>query len=135
MRRSVTSVRVRYPEVDRMGVVHHTHFFVWFELGRTELLRDLGCTYSEMEAQGVFMPVVEAACRYRTPVRYDEVLEVETALEKISASRVAFRYVLHRQGAGHPLAEGRTVHATVNREGEVIRLPAEYRDLLSRPQR
>ena len=132
MRRSVTSVRVRYPEVDRMGVVHHTHFFIWFELGRTELLRELGCTYGEMEAQGIFMPVVEAACRYRTPVRYDEVLEIETALEKISASRVAFRYQLHRQGLDRPLAEGRTVHATVNREGEVIRMPEEYRDLLSR---
>jgi acyl-CoA thioester hydrolase len=115
-----------------MGVVHHTHFFVWFEMGRTELLRELGCTYGEMEARGVFMPVVEAACRYRTPVRYDEVLEIETALEKISASRVAFRYRLHRQGTDRTLAEGRTVHATVNREGEVIRMPAEYRNLLSR---
>ncbi|MCI0566948.1 MAG: acyl-CoA thioesterase [Acidobacteria bacterium] len=133
MRRSVTSVRVRYPEVDRMGVVHHTYFFVWFEVGRTELLRELGCTYGEMESQGVFMPVVEAACRYRVPVRYDEVLRIETALEEIAASRVAFQYQLHRPGTDRPLAEGRTVHATVNREGEVIRLPVEYRDLLSRP--
>jgi len=116
-----------------MGVVHHTHFFVWFELGRTELLRELGCTYDEMEGRGILMPVVEAACRYRASARYDEVLEIETALEEVSASRVAFRYRLHRQGADRPLAEGRTVHATVNREGEVIRLPVEYRDLLSRP--
>jgi len=116
-----------------MGVVHHTHFFVWFELGRTELLRELGCTYGEMEGHGILMPVVEAACRYRSSARYDEVLEIETALEEVSASRVAFRYRLHRQGEDRPLAEGRTVHATVNREGEVIRLPVEYRDLLSRP--
>jgi len=133
MRRTLTSVRVRYPEVDRMGVAHHTHYFVWFELGRTELLRELGCTYGEMEAQGVFMPVVEASCRYRSPVRYDEVLEIETELEEISASRVAFRYRLRRQGTDRPLADGGTVHATVNREGEVIRLPVEYRELLSRP--
>jgi acyl-CoA thioester hydrolase len=133
MRKSVTSVRVRYPEVDRMGVVHHTHFFVWFELGRTELLRELGCTYGEMEGRGIYMPVVEAACRYRASARYDELLEIETALEEIAASRVAFRYRLHRQGTDSPLAEGRTVHATVNREGQVIRLPMEYRDLLSRP--
>jgi acyl-CoA thioester hydrolase len=132
MRRSVCSVRVRYPETDRMGVVHHTHFFVWFEVGRTELLRELGCTYRDMEGRGIFMPVVEAACRYRVPARYDEVVEIETELEEISASRVAFRYQIHRKGTDRPLAEGRTVHATVNREGEVIRLPVEYRDLLSR---
>ena len=129
----MTSVRVRYPEVDRMGVVHHTHFFVWFEMVRTELLRELCCTYGEMEGRGIFMPVVEAACRYRVSVRYDEVVQIETALEEVSASRVAFRYRLHRQGTDRPLAEGRTVHATINREGEVIRLPVEYRDLLSRP--
>jgi acyl-CoA thioester hydrolase len=133
VKRSVSSVRVRYPETDRMGVVHHSHFFVWFEMGRTELLRELGCTYGEMESHGVFMPVVEAACRYFVPAHYDEVLEIQTELEEISASRVAFKYRLHRQGTDRPLAEGRTVHATINREGQVIRLPVEYRDLLSRP--
>ena len=131
MNRSTTSLRVRYPEVDRMGVVHHTHFFVWFEIGRTELLRDLGCPYFEMEERGILMPVVEATCRYRSPARYDDLLEVETALESISASRVTFTYLLRRKGNERPLAEGRTVHATVNRDGEVIRLPAAYRDLLS----
>ena len=133
MRRSVTSIRVRYPEVDRMGVAHHTHFFNWFEVGRTELLRDLGCTYGDMEGTGIFMPVVEAACRYSSPAHYDEILEVETALEEIAASRVAFTYRLRRKGAEKSLAEGRTVHATVNGNGEVIRLPVAYRNLLSQP--
>jgi len=133
VRRAVTAVRVRYPEVDRMGVVHHTHFFVWFEIGRTELLRHLGCTYAELEEQGIFMPVVEVFCRYRSPARYDELLEVETALQEVSISRVAFSYHLRRTGSDRVLAEGRTVHATVNRGGEVIRLPVTYRDLLSRP--
>src|SRR4030095_3130324 len=110
MRKSVTSVRVRYPEVDRMGVVHHTHFFVWFELGRTELLRELGCTYDEMEGRGILMPVVEGACRYRASARYDEVLEIETALEEVAASRVAFRYILHRHAPHRPSAVGRTTH-------------------------
>lgn len=115
-----------------MGVVHHTHYFVWFEMGRTELLRELGCTYGDMEDQGIFMPVVEAQCRYRAPARYDEQLRVETELEEIAASRVSFRYRLHREGATQPLAEGKTIHATVNREGEVVRLPPAIRDLLSR---
>jgi acyl-CoA thioester hydrolase len=129
--RTVTSLRVRYPEVDRMGVVHHTHFFVWFEMGRTELLRNLGCTYGEMEDQGIFMPVVEATCRYRSPARYDDTLEVETLLAEVSASRIAFSYQLRRTGSAKVLAEGRTVHATVNRDGEVVRLPLNYRNLLS----
>jgi len=132
MSRGRTSLRVRYPEVDRMGVAHHSHFLVWFEMGRTELLRSLGCTYGEMESEGIFMPVVEVSCRYRAPVRYDDLLEVETQLGEVSGSRVTFEYRLRRQGAEEVLAEARTTHATVNREGQVVRLPASYRDLLVR---
>jgi acyl-CoA thioester hydrolase len=132
VKRSVTHVRVRYPEVDRMGVAHHTHFLVWFEIGRTELLRGLGCTYAELEARGVYMPVVEVSCRYRSPVRYDEVIAIEATLEDVSVSRVTFSYRLFRENSERPLAEGRTVHAAVNQKGEVIRLPAPTRDLLGR---
>lgn len=132
MSRNVTSVRVRYPEVDRMGVAHHTHYLAWFEVGRTELLRSLGCTYGAMESEGIFMPVVEVSCRYRAPVRYDDLVEVETRLAEVSGSRVTFEYCLRRQGQERVLAEARTVHATVNREGQVVRLPAPYRDLLAR---
>ena len=130
---NLTSLRVRYPEVDRMGVAHHTHFLVWFEMGRTELLRDLGCTYGEMESEGVFMPVVEISCRYKAPARYDDLLEVETRLAEVSGSRVTFEYLLRRKGEPRILAEARTVHASVNREGQAIRLPARYRDVLVRP--
>jgi acyl-CoA thioester hydrolase len=133
VKENVTSFRVRYPEVDRMGVAHHTHFLVWFELGRTELLRSLGCTYGEMESSGVFMPVVEVACRYRAPVRYDDLLEVETRLGEVSGSRVTFEYILRKQGQTKIMAEARTVHAAVDRDGQVIRLPAPYRELLVRP--
>jgi acyl-CoA thioester hydrolase len=132
MREILTTLRVRYPEVDRMGVAHHTHFLVWFEMGRTELLRSLGCTYGEMESNGVFMPVVEVACRYRAPVHYDDLLEVETRLADVSGSRVTFEYLLRKQGQPRVVAEARTVHASVDREGQVIRLPAPYRDLLVR---
>ena len=131
MIRSVTPLRVRYPEVDRMGVAHHTHFFVWFEIGRTELLRGAGCSYDRMEGEGIFLPVVEATCRYRAPARYDDNLEVETTLDEISVSRVTFSYLLRREGTSRPLAEGRTVHATVDRNGEVTKLPPAYRNLLS----
>jgi len=116
-----------------MGVAHHSHHLAWFEVGRTDLLRNLGCTYGEMESKGVFLPVVEVTCRYRAPVRYDDILEVETLLAEVSGSRVIFDYRLRRRGEEKVLAEGRTVHATVDGESRVIRLPAPYRDLLARP--
>ena len=133
MKRSVSAIQVRYLEVDQMGVAHHSHFLAWFEVGRTDLLRNLGSNYGAMESEGVFLPVVEASCRYRAPVRYDDLLEVETLLAEVAGSRVTFEYRLRKQGQETVLAEGRTVHATVNREGQVIRLPAPYRDLLTRP--
>ena len=133
MKRSVSAIQVRYLEVDQMGVAHHSHYLAWFEVGRTDLLRNLGSNYGAMESEGVFLPVVEASCRYRAPVRYDDLLEVETLLAEVAGSRVTFEYRLRKQGQETVLAEGRTVHATVNREGQVIRLPAPYRDLLTRP--
>jgi len=133
MKRSVSPIQVRYVEVDQMGVAHHSHYLAWFEVGRTDLLRNLGSNYGAMESEGVFLPVVEASCRYRAPVRYDDLLEVETVLSEVAGSRVTFEYLLRKQGQETVLAEGRTVHATVNREGQVIRLPAPYRNLLTRP--
>ena len=133
MKRDVTRLRVRYPEVDRMGVAHHSHYLTWFEVGRTELLRGLGCTYEAMEAEGVFLPVVEISCRYRLPARYDDLLEVETLLSEVSGSRVTFDYRLRRAEEEAYLAEAQTVHATVNSKGAVTRLPARYRELLAQP--
>lgn len=133
MKSGVFRIRVRYPEVDRMGVAHHGHFFTWFEIGRTELMRDLGTRYAALEDDGYLLPVVEASCRYLSPVRYDDLVEVETRVAEVGASLVAFSYILRRAGGESVLAEGKTVHATVNREGEVVRLPASTRDLLARP--
>lgn len=130
MRESIIELRVRYPEVDRMGVVHHTHYLTWFEMGRTELMRELGCPYGDMEKAGVFMPVIEAFCKYFSPVRYDEVVQVETRLKEVTRSRVFFEYRLRRAAQETKLAEGHTVHAAANGNGRAIRLPETYRQLL-----
>lgn len=132
MRRSISRVRVRYLEVDPMRVAHHSCYLAWFEVGRTELMRELGCTYRQMESEGVFLPVVEVSCRYRSPARYDDLLEIETVLLEVAASRVTFEYCLRRAEGDALLAEGRTVHATVDSRGGVIRLPDSYRSLLAR---
>ncbi len=121
---SKTTTRVRYPETDRMGVAHHTHYFVWFELGRTELMREAGCAYGALEDDdGVFFPVIAAGAEYRLPARYDEVLEIETRLVRVGGVRVRFEYAVRSRADGRLLATGFTVHASCGKEGRPARLP------------
>jgi acyl-CoA thioester hydrolase len=125
-----TSLRVRYPETDAMGIVHHTHYLVWFEIGRTELMRDAGYPYARMEADGIRFPVVEASCRYHVSARYDDVLTIETALEKMTRVSTCFRYRVEREADGMLLAEGMTRHAATDAVGAVRRIPPEIVDAL-----
>ncbi len=126
----VVQLRVRYPEVDRMGVAHHSHHFVWFEIGRTELMRASGTTYATIETSGVFLPVIEASCSYHAPARYDDRLVVRTRLAEAGPVRVAFSYRIEREDDGALLATGSTTHAAVDASGRPRRLPAEIRDRL-----
>jgi acyl-CoA thioester hydrolase len=126
---SVSRIRVRYAETDQMGVVYHANYFVWFEVGRTGLLRDSGWSYREMEAEGVGLPVIEAHCDYRQPARYDDELEVRTNGTLVSQVRVEFTYDIVRSSDGASLATGRTVHAALDRDGRPCRLPGRVRAL------
>lgn len=107
-----------------MGVVYHANYFVWFEIGRTDLLRAAGWTYRALEADGISLPVIEAQCEYRQPARYDDEIDVRTTASLISPVRVAFTYEVVRPTDGMPLATGRTVHAALDRTGRPRRLPA-----------
>jgi acyl-CoA thioester hydrolase len=113
-----------------MGVAHHTHFLVWFELGRTELMRRAGVTYRDLEREGLFFPVVEVGARYLRPARYDEELEVSTLVSSLRRARVGFDYEISRIGEETPLAVGHTVHAAVDRAGRPVRIPQRVRDRL-----
>jgi acyl-CoA thioester hydrolase len=128
---STSTLRVRYAETDQMGVAWHGGFFAWFEVGRTDLLRRCGCTYRELEEQGLRFPVVEAQARYLKPARYDDVLEVRTRLTSVGQVRLAFAYEVHREGTQGPLAVGSTVHASLDREGRPCRLPDDLRRRLA----
>lgn len=122
---------MRYPETDRMGVAYHAHYLVWFEAGRTELMRSLGLPYREVEERrGIFFPVSRAGVEYRRSARYDERLEIRTQLVGVGASRVRFEYRLVRCEDERLLATGFTEHATVGKEGRPVRLPAELRQAL-----
>ncbi len=109
-----------------MNVVYHAHYFVWFELGRTELMRELGCGYARLEdEEGIFFPVRQARARYRASARYDQVLDVHTALTSVGAASVCFDYRVCDQGDGRLLVTGFTEHAAVGGSGRPVRLPQE----------
>lgn len=127
-----TSTRVRYSETDRMGIAHHTHHLAWFEMGRTELMREAGCPYGDLEDEGgVFFPVVEAGARYRTPARYDEELAITTRLVEVTGVTVRFEYDVTGAATRQTVSTGFTVHASVGRDGRPRRLPADLRARLA----
>ena len=111
-----------------MQVAYHAHYLVWFELGRTELMRSIGCPYGELEQRhGVFFPVREVGARYRASARYDDVLTVCTRLASIGGAHVRFEYRVFREHDERLLATGFTEHAAVGPEGRPMRLPADMR--------
>lgn len=114
-----------------MGVVYYANYFVWFEVGRTDLLRSLGWSYREMEAAGVALPVIEAECRYVRAARYDEELDVRTEGRMLSPVRMEFRYEVVRLGDGVQAATGRTVHAALAAGGRPCRLPDRIREVFA----
>jgi acyl-CoA thioester hydrolase len=121
--RSSSRIRVRYAETDRMGVVYYANYLVWFEVGRTDWLRQCGWSYREMEADGFTLPVVAVHCDYRESARYDDELDIRTDGIKLSPVRVRFEYQVVRAADGALLAEGHTVHASLDPSGKPRRLP------------
>jgi len=128
---SLSRVRVRYAETDKMGVVYYANYFVWFEVGRTDLLRQSGWDYREMELEGFGLPVIEAQCTYKESARYDDDIDVRTSGEMLSPVRVKFTYEVVRAADARLLATGTTVHATLDRNGRPCRLPDRVRTVLA----
>ena len=131
MRSSISSLRVRYAETDKMGVVYYANYLVWFEVGRADLLRSLGWTYREMEHAGVSLPVIEAHCEYHRPARYDDEIEVRTEGRMLSPVRMEFQYKVFRQDDQVLTASGRTVHAALDPNGRPCRLPPRIREVFA----
>jgi acyl-CoA thioester hydrolase len=122
-----TLIRVRYAETDQMGVVYHSNHFIWFEVGRVELLRQLGFTYKEMEKQDdCHIAVVDARCRYKAPVLYDDEVLVRTCLKNVRDKMIHFGYELLRAGTGELLAEGETTHIVADSKMKSKTLPEKY---------
>ncbi|HLZ41167.1 MAG TPA: thioesterase family protein [Candidatus Sulfotelmatobacter sp.] len=122
-----TTLRVRYAETDQMGVVYHSNHLIWFEVGRVELMRQMGFSYRDMEREdGRFIAVAEATCRYRAPVFYDEEVVVRTKLKTVRESVIVFSYELTRAQGGTLLAEGETTHIVTDSAMKIATLPEKY---------
>ena len=121
LREHEIEVRVRYVETDAMGLLHHANYFVYFEMGRTELLRAGGGNYSDMEQSGSFIVVVKADCRYLRPAHYDDLLKIHTRVTRASGARIEHEYRVQR--GEELLAVGHTVLAVVDRNGKIHPVP------------
>ncbi|HXY24750.1 MAG TPA: thioesterase family protein [Candidatus Acidoferrum sp.] len=124
-------VRVRYAETDQMGVVYHGNYFVWFEVGRVELMRALGIEYKQMEKEDdCHIVVADAHCRYHHPARYDEELRVRSRIAESRNRLIKFTYELLRDSDGTLLATGHTVHVICGSNGRPKSLPEKYRKIM-----
>jgi acyl-CoA thioester hydrolase len=125
--------RVRYAETDAMGVAHHKNYFVWFEAGRTEFCRRRGLSYRKVEASGLFIVVVEAACHYKKPLRYDDRFVIRTTLREATPKKIAFDYEILSHDSRKVMATGHTFHLVLDRQGRVSPLPQDVLDKLAGP--
>jgi acyl-CoA thioester hydrolase len=122
-----TRLRVRYAETDKMGVVYHSNFVIWFEVGRVELLRQLGFQYRQMEQQdNCHIPVVDLRVRYKAPAQYDDEIVVRTELKNVRSTLLHFSYEVLREGDRTLLATGETMHIIVDDKFERLPLPEKY---------
>ena len=116
-------VRVIYADTDAMGIVYHANYIKWFEVGRAELMREIGIIYSELELSGYMLPVTKIGCHYLSPAKYDDVLVIETAITNLRRASVRFDYIIRDEKKERVLAEGFTLHPFINREGKIVRVP------------
>ncbi len=128
-----TRVRVRYAETDQMGVVYHANYLIWFEVGRVELIRQMGLDYKSMETEdGCSIAVVEANVRYKAPARYDDEVVVRTRIAEFRGSIIKFAYQVFRAGDELLLTEGFTSHLVVDKTMKRARMPERYAELFRR---
>jgi len=127
-------LRVRYAETDKMGVVYHANYLVWFEIGRTEFCRARGFSYRDMEEdENAFLVVAESYCRYKAPAHYDDVLIVRTHITELRRRSLRFGYEIVREADGVVIAEGETGHVVTDANGRVRTFPPGFAELLLSP--
>lgn len=131
MKVNETKIKVRYVETDQMGIVHHSNYFAWFEVGRTEHIAQHGMKYSDMEKIGVLIPLIECGAEFKAGARYEDEIIVKTSIKLISPVRIEFGYEIVRKDDSKLLAVGFTKHAFTNRELRPVNLQKKFPELWS----
>ena len=130
-----TEIRVRYAETDKMGIVHHSNYYVWFELGRSDYCRNRGFSYLEMEEEdNLLMVVAESQCRYKSPAFYEDVLIIKTRIEEIRSRSLTFEYEVERAADQTRLATAKTKHLMTDNQKRIRKLPEKYRIMLQQSE-
>ena len=124
-KKNLTKIRVIYADTDALGIVYHTNYIKWFEIGRGELLRELGIPYSQIENMGYYLPLTEVNCHYLCPARYDQIVLIETQIIFVTRASIKFRFLIWDEKQEKTLAEGESVHACINKQGKIVRIPSE----------
>jgi acyl-CoA thioester hydrolase len=122
--------KVRFVETDMMGVVHHSNYFRWFEMGRVEYLKQADVYLLELMADGIVFPITDVSCQYRASARFDDEILIETTMQELSKAKMVFAYEVRREKDGLLLAVGRTQNVFTDTEGKIIRLAPKYYDKL-----
>lgn len=132
---SQSRIVVRYAETDQMGIAHHSNYPIWYEVARTELIKKMGLSYTQMEQKGVIVPLVELQCKYLSAAYYEDKLIVEVSLKSVSPVKLEFEYCIYREGEEKPINVGRTVHALVGKDLKPMNVrkmhPSIYQMLLT----
>jgi len=124
-----TSIRVIYADTDAMGIVYHTNYIKWFEVGRCELLRSIGYPYARLEEEGILLPVAECSCKYKQPAVYDDMLDITARVAEMKGATVIMEYEIRKQETGALLVTGSTKHAITDPKFKPIRLRVKNRGL------
>lgn len=130
---SKSTVVVRYAETDQMGIVHHSVYPIWYELARTDFIKELGLTYSGMERMGIMTPLVDLGCKYIRPAHYEDVLAVHVSISKLTPARIEFRYEIYKEDL--LLNSGSTVHAWVGKDLKPMNMKKNFPDIYEKVQK
>lgn len=133
MKLNETKLVTRYVETDQMGIIYHSNYFVYFDVGRTDLLRNCGMNYKDMEAMDIMLPVIEVNCKYKVSAKYDDSLIIQSIIEKLTPTRIKFNYKIVREADEVLLAEGFTEHAFVSKaSGKPMNLKKTHSEIFEK---
>ena len=133
MNKSNTNITVRYVETDQMGIVHHSNYYVYFEIAREDLISKVGISYKDMEDLGIMMPIIETQCRYIEGAKYMDKLIIETSIEELSPAKVILNYNVIREADDKLISRGKTIQAFVDKDSfRIINLRKKHPDIWSK---